>query len=55
MHNNAGMLAVYFNTYLKYEMGKSREEWSIDDYKLANQKLDTMYNYIDTSLQGLLQ
>lgn len=54
-NNNAAMLAVYFNTYLKRQMGKPREEWTIDDYHIANIKLKEAYNYIDTSLKNLVQ
>jgi len=49
--DNAAYLAISFNTYLKNEIGKPREEWSIDEYKLAYKKLDSMVEYIESMLK----
>lgn len=48
--NNAAMLAQYFNAYLKNELGNSRDEWTIDDYVLANAKLDELTEFVDAIL-----
>lgn len=48
--DNAAYLAIAFNTYLKNEIGKPRQEWSIDEYKLAYKKLDSMVEYIESML-----
>lgn len=53
--NNAAMLALYFNAYLKNELGSSRETWSIDDYKLANNKLDELFEYVDTIIGDFIK
>lgn len=52
--NNAAMLALYFNTYLKNEMGNSREEWTLQDYELANDKLDELYEYVEVVLDDFI-
>lgn len=52
--NNAAMLALYFNTYLKNEMGNSREEWTLQDYEIANDKLDELYEYVDAVLDDFI-
>ena len=48
--NNAAILAMLFNHYLKTEMGASRDEWSQADYKIAHKKLDNMVRYIKEQL-----
>lgn len=48
--DNAALLAMFFNQYLRIEIGDNRENWSQDDYKTAYQKLDKMVEYI----KGLL-
>ena len=44
--DNAALLAMLFNNYLKIEMGSSRDNWSQDDYKIAYQKLEKIVQYI---------
>ena len=44
--NNAGLLATYFNSYLKKEIGKNRKEWTIDDYEIAKIKLEMCVEYL---------
>lgn len=44
--DNAALLAMLFNNYLKIEMGSSRDKWSQDDYKIAYQKLEKIVQYI---------
>ena len=48
--NNAEMLARYFNMYLKDEIGRSRDTWRLEDYEIANNKLDELYEYVDALL-----
>lgn len=43
---NATCLAIYFNSYLKNVIGKSREEWDNDDYISASKKLNIQAQYI---------
>jgi len=44
---NDGMLAVYFNSYLKNELGLSREKWNISDYEIAKEKLEIQVEYVE--------
>lgn len=44
--NNGAMLAMYFNAYLKSELGKAKESWSIDDYDIAFNKLEQSVEYM---------
>ena len=46
-----GMLAVYFNTYLKEKIGKPREEWSIRDFEKAKELLVNQSEYVDSILE----
>lgn len=48
--NNSGYLAIYFNTYLKSEIGKNRDKWVLSDYKNAIEKLDIAKEYVDMLL-----
>lgn len=50
--DNAALLAMFFNKYLKDEIGASRGKWSQDDYKIANQKLDEIVEYIKEFLKS---
>lgn len=52
--SNAEMLARYFNAYLKNELGSNRDIWSLQDYEIANTKLDKMYEYIDAILDDFI-
>lgn len=49
--DNAALLAMLFNNYLKIEMGASRDKWSQDDYGIAYQKLDKMVKYLKEILK----
>lgn len=46
IRDNGGMLAVYFSTYLKVEIGRVRNDWSIDDYEIAYEKLPQIEEYV---------
>lgn len=50
--NNAAMLAVYFNAYLKNTVG-DRNNWAIDDYDIADGKLDKCVEYVRLKLQEI--
>jgi hypothetical protein len=49
--DNAALLAMLFNNYLKIEIGASRDKWSQDDYGIAYQKLDKMVKYLKEILK----
>ena len=51
INNELGMLAVYFNTYLKKEIGGSREKWLISDFERANELLDKQTEFVDRILE----
>ena len=48
--NNPAYLAMAFNMYLKKSIGKPREEWTIEEFKLAYKKLDDIIEYIKSML-----
>ena len=48
--NNGGMLAVFFSSYLKNEIGYTIENWTIDDYEIAYEKLPQIEEYVDKIL-----
>ncbi|MFB7121841.1 DEAD/DEAH box helicase [Bacillus tropicus] len=52
--DNGGMLAVYFNSYLKYEIGVSKEQWTIDDYDIAYEKLPQIVEYVEKVIEDNL-
>ena len=49
--NNGAMLAIYFNTYLKNELGKKREEWNVSDYDIAFEKLKVAEEFVEKVLR----
>lgn len=50
--NNGGMLATYFNTFLKNSIGYKREEWDDDDYERASDLLEQQAEYIKNFFEG---
>lgn len=50
IRDNGGMLAVYFSTYLKNEIGYRKEDWTIDDYDIAYEKLPQIEEYVEKVL-----
>lgn len=44
--DNAALLAMLLNNYLRIEIGANRNKWTQDDYELAYQRLDKMVEYI---------
>lgn len=50
--DNGAMLAIYFNTYLKNQIGRKREEWSNEDFERAAYLLEQQANYVDNYLRG---
>lgn len=52
--NNGGMLAVYFETYLKNTMGIPKSEWKLPDYDIANEKLDEAIEYVEKVIESFM-
>lgn len=52
--DNGGMLAVYFTSYLNSEVGAKRQNWSIDDYEIAHEKLPEIVEYVQKVLEDYL-
>lgn len=52
--DNGALLAMYFNTYLKYEIGKKREEWKESDYDIAFGKLAVAEEFVAKVLSEYL-
>lgn len=52
--NNAGMLAVYFEYYLKITMGISKKDWKLTDYDIANDKLDEAEEYVEKVIESFV-
>ncbi|HJV17860.1 MAG TPA: DEAD/DEAH box helicase family protein [Bacillales bacterium] len=50
IRDNGGILAVYFSTYLKNEIGYKKEDWTIDDYDTAYEKLPQIEEYVEKIL-----
>lgn len=53
--DNGGLLAMYFNTYLKGEIGKSRDQWTTSDYDNAFNKLSVVREYIEKVIADYMQ
>lgn len=53
--DNGALLAMYLNTYLKAEVGKKRDSWSITDYDNAFNKLPVVKEYIEKILSDYMQ
>lgn len=53
--NNAAMLAMYLNTYLKWEIGKARSDWKLMDYDMAFSKLEIIQEYIEKIISDELK
>lgn len=52
--NNGGMLAIYFEFYLKITMGLPKSEWKLPDYDIANEKLDEAAEYVEKVVESFL-
>lgn len=52
--DNGAMLAMYFNSYLKDEIGKKREEWQVSDYDIAFEKLAVAEEFVERVLKEFL-
>lgn len=52
---NVGLLATYLNTYLKNEIGKSRDLWTTSDYDNAFDKLQVVKEYVEKVLMDYMQ
>ncbi|WP_242259186.1 DEAD/DEAH box helicase family protein [Bacillus cereus group sp. BfR-BA-01409] len=51
IRDNGGMLAVYFSTYLKAEIGAPKKEWTIEDYDIAYEKLPQIIEFVEKVLE----
>lgn len=49
---NGGMLATYFNTFLKNSIGYEREKWTNEDYERASGLLEQQATYIKIFFEG---
>ncbi|MBC1513587.1 DEAD/DEAH box helicase [Listeria booriae] len=47
---NGGMLATYFNHYLKTQIGAAKKDWTLEDYDQAFGLLDQQAEYVKTFL-----
>ena len=52
--DNGALLAMYFNTYLKNEVGKKREEWTVSDFDIAFEKLSIAEEFVEKVLNEFL-
>lgn len=48
--DNGALLAMYFNTYLRNEIGKKREDWKVSDYDIAFEKLSIAEEFVEKVL-----
>jgi len=53
--DNGGMLATYFNTYLKNDLGKPKKEWLTEDCIRALDLLPEINEYVTKLLESYLQ
>ncbi|WP_158191822.1 DEAD/DEAH box helicase [Leuconostoc citreum] len=49
--NDAALLAIYLNNYLRKQIGNTRANWSTDDFEHAGDLLDQQYQYIKRILK----
>lgn len=52
--DNGALLAMYFNTYLKNEIGKKREDWKVSDFDIAFEKLAVAEEFVGRVLSEYL-
>lgn len=48
--NNGAMLGMYFNTYLKNEIGINRKDWKVSDFDIAFEKLAVAEEFVEKVL-----
>lgn len=53
--DNGALLGMYFNNYLKNEIGKKREEWKVSDFDIAFEKLPVVEEFVEKVLSEYLQ
>lgn len=53
--DNGGALAMFFNDYLKNEIGSKRKDWTLDDYDNAFSKLKNIKEYVDKILNDYVK
>ena len=49
--NNAAMLAIYISNALNKLIGAKRDDWTISDWEIADQKLDEVEEYVTKVLE----
>ena len=54
-YNNGAMLAIYFNEYLRQEIGKKREEWELQDLSTALELLEEISLYVRTIVEDFVK
>jgi len=52
---NGGMLATYFNTFLKNSIGYERDKWTNEDYERAGELLEQQAEYLKKFFDGGLK
>lgn len=45
------MIAVYFNTTLKNKIGRSRKEWTQNDFNLAFEYLTDLVKFVEGTIK----
>ncbi len=53
--NNGAYIAMYFNAYFRYEIGKVRDQWTTSDYDVAFSKLEIIKEYVEEVLSEYMQ
>lgn len=53
--DNGALLGMYFNTYLKNEIGKKREDRKVSDFDIAFEKLPVVEEFVEKVLGEYLQ
>lgn len=53
--NNAAMLAIYMNTWLKQSMGMKRDDWGPSDWDVAEKKLDQINEFLIKVLEDFTE
>lgn len=53
--DNGGLLAMYLNDYMRNEIGKKREEWTLAEYDNAFSRLPVVKEFIERALSEYLE
>ncbi|RDY30155.1 DEAD/DEAH box helicase [Lachnotalea glycerini] len=55
INENGGMLASYFNDYLKNSLGMKRDLWDTKECKIALERLPALKEFVETVIEEYLQ